>query len=89
MVEKSSTDDAAAVVAGERTMEHLEVASEDTVAAEDRHSTSGGFVVIGRLARHTFSDDRVRKEMQQRLESSIAEYGMRWEGMGASFARLP
>ena len=82
-------DAAAAAVVGARTKEHLEVASEGIVAAEDRHSTSGGSVVIGSLVHHTFSGVRVRKGMQQRLESSIAEYDRRWEGTGATFARLP
>jgi hypothetical protein len=44
-------------------------------AAEGRHSTSVGFVAIARLVHHTSDVGHVLKEMQLRLESSIAECG--------------
>lgn len=67
--------------------ELLGVASED-IATGDLHSTFGYFAVTAKPARRTFSAGRVRKEMQQMRESSIAACG-RWEGMGGAFARPP
>lgn len=72
-------DVAAAVVDGAHMMAHLAVASEGT-AVEEEHSTFVDFAVTAKLARHTSGADRVLKEMQQRLESSIAVCG-KWEGM--------
>ena len=60
-----------------------------TAAVGDRHSTSEDSAVIAKLGPHTCGVGRVRKEMQQRLESLIEGCGMKWEGMVASFARLP
>lgn len=94
LAEKSWIDDAA-VVAGvavvvdvAHTMDHFGAALEG-IAVADRHSTSENSVAIGKLARHTFCVDRVQREMQQMLESWIAGYDMRWEGMVASFGRQP
>lgn len=66
---------------------HLEVALVG-IAAGGPDSTSACSAVIETLARHTFCAGHVRKEMQQRLESSTAAYG-RSGDMGASFARRP
>jgi hypothetical protein len=66
---------------------HLEVALGGT-AAGGPGSTSECSAVIETRARHTFCAGHVRKEMQQRPESSTAVYG-RLGGTGASSARLP
>jgi len=58
------------------------------IAAGAQDNTSGCSVVVGTPGRHTFCAVHVRMEMQQRLESSIAEYD-RLGGMGASSARRP
>jgi hypothetical protein len=84
---KSSIDDVAAVVGEEHMKEHLGVASEGIVAG-GLDNTSGCSAVIGMLERHTFYAVRVRMEMQQMQESSIAEYD-RSEDTVASSARQP
>lgn len=88
MAEKSSIGDAVVADAvGARMKELLGVALEG-IATGGLHSTFGYFAVTVKLARRTFSAGRVRKEMQQMRESSIAEYG-RWEGTDGAFARPP
>lgn len=86
LVAKSSID-AAGVAGGERMKGRLGVALEGTVA-EELGNTFVCSAVIETLARHTFCAGHVRKEMQQRLESLIVEYG-RLGDTGASSARLP
>jgi hypothetical protein len=87
LVAKSSID-GAAVADGERTKEHLEVALGGIAVAGALDNTSGYSVVVETPARRTFCVVHVRMEMQQTLESSIAEYD-RLGGMGATSARRP
>ena len=90
MAARSSIDDAVAAVVGAagKEMDHLEEALAGIVVAA-RHSTSADSAVIARLVHHTYVADHVLAEMQQKLESSIAGCGRRWEGTVASFERPP
>ena len=67
--------------------EHLEEALEDIVAGGLRN-TFGDSVAAADLARHTCDVGRVLKEMQQKLESLIVEYGI-WEGTVATSVLPP
>lgn len=91
MAAKSSIDDVAAAVVDVAHMEtdHHEASVEGTVGAA-AHSTSADSAVIATLADRTSCAGRVRKERQQKLESSTEACGMKWEGkVVATFVRLP
>lgn len=79
----------AAVAAGGEHMKEHSGAALGGIVVEDRHSTSGNFVAIARLERHTFCAGHVPREMRLMLESWIEGYDMRLGGMVASFERQP
>ena len=89
---KSSIDDVAAAVVDVAHMEtdHLEEAWVEGTVGAAAHSTSADSAVIATLADRTSCAGRVRKERQQKLESSTEACGMKWGGkVVATFVRLP